>query len=524
MYFTYNYEKSILFIIMSKDNKGMNEKEDPAKQFLTTIRIYYENKFGNISNEKFANEINITKGIFDRYMYRDSPIFDSLKGSALEKIVRNIFDKISAGTSWIDETVIIDILSKYIEDEKNYIQENNLKRTPIDNQILELINRKYKEEDTCYSTLDFIKDLLYELNIHHYELSIFFGKDERYLDDIKQRIRKQNHQKSNPNFKFSLENLKILENNLINKYGEQACAAIYFIEQYRTMNEDLKEYSGQQYHFHHPNLNGHYFQIIDTKEKAYWLGFLCADGYISKTRYGRLGIGLSVKDKIHLIKFCKAIGMEPSNVKEKDEILNYKGKLVKYRIVYIDFWCKPMYEELIEQDFKSFPKLISYDLYLSWLLGLYDGDGFQGKTMVCSEHKEILEQIKTSFNIKYEVREYYFNGESYIRNYGDITEIVDYNTKVNSSLRFLYILTLGARLFNKLMRNFNNSLERKRNTFSELNESLEKLIEEVVSEDILQELINNNQKNELIEKLSTTEYALDKLIDDWNLKRDWNVK
>ena len=74
------------------------------------------------------------------------------------------------------------------------------------------------------------------------------------------------------------------------------------------------------------------------------------------------------------------------------------------------------------------------------------------------------------------------------------------------------------------MRNFNYGLERKRNTFSELNESLEKLIEEVVSEDVLQELININQKKELLEKLSTTEYTLDKLIDDWDLKRDWNVK
>lgn len=50
-----------------------------------------------------------------------------------------------------------------------------------------------------------------------------------------------------------------------------------------------------------------------------------------------------------------------------------------------------------------------------------------------------------------------------------------------------------ARLFNKLIRIFSNRLERKRNIFSELNESLEKLIEDIVSEDILQELINNNQ-------------------------------
>jgi len=215
--------------------------------------------------------------------------------------------------------------------------------------------------------------------------------------------------------------------------------------------------------------------------------------------------------------------MDPSKMKEKDEILNYKGKLVKYRIVYIDFWCKPMYEELIEHEFKSFPKLTSYDLYLSWLLGLYDGDGFQGKTMVCSKHQGILEQTKLYFNIKYEVREFYFNGENYIRNYENITDIIENTLKVNSSLRFFYILTLGARLFNEMMRNFKFSLNRKRNNFNEFNESLDKLIEEVGSENNLQELIITNHKKELIEKLSTTEYALDRLIDNWDLRRDWSV-
>ncbi|MCK4779149.1 MAG: hypothetical protein KAT57_03130 [Candidatus Lokiarchaeota archaeon] len=433
-----------------------------AKQFLKTIKVFYENKFGHISNEKFASEIGITKGIFDRYMYRDSPIFDSLKGSALEKIVRNIFDKISTGISWIDEKAFMEILLKYIEDEKNYIQENNLNRTPIGNQILEWIKRKYKEENTCYSTLDFIKDLLYELNIHHYELSIFFGKDERYLDDIKQRIRKPNHQKYNPNFKFSLENLKILENNLINKYGEKAyrCNYYCFIERYKIMNEDLKEYSGQQYHIHHPNLNAHYFKFIDTKEKAYWLGFLCADGYISKTRYGRMGIKLSMKDKEHLIMFCKAISLNPLSIREREEVKEYKGKFIKYQIAEIDFWCKPMYEDLKHLKFKEFPKLASDGLYLAWLLGLYDGDGYQGKTMVCSASNNLLMEIKCFFNIEYEIRDYYYDDELdyYLRNNEGI--------KIDNSSRFLYVLTLGSHLFNKMMKNYENSLKRKRRTFN----------------------------------------------------------
>lgn len=42
------------------------------------------------------------------------------------------------------------------------------------------------------------------------------------------------------------------------------------------------------------------FHQIDTEEKAYWLGFLYADGYISK--YNQIEINLSPEDKEHLIK------------------------------------------------------------------------------------------------------------------------------------------------------------------------------------------------------------------------------
>lgn len=42
------------------------------------------------------------------------------------------------------------------------------------------------------------------------------------------------------------------------------------------------------------------FHQIDTEEKAYWLGFLYADGYISK--YNQIEVNLSPEDKEHLIK------------------------------------------------------------------------------------------------------------------------------------------------------------------------------------------------------------------------------
>lgn len=42
------------------------------------------------------------------------------------------------------------------------------------------------------------------------------------------------------------------------------------------------------------------FHVIDSEEKAYWLGFLYADGYISK--YNQIEVSLSPKDKEHLAK------------------------------------------------------------------------------------------------------------------------------------------------------------------------------------------------------------------------------
>ena len=39
------------------------------------------------------------------------------------------------------------------------------------------------------------------------------------------------------------------------------------------------------------------FKVIDTPEKAYWLGFLYADGYVG---FGKLEVGLAIKDIHHL--------------------------------------------------------------------------------------------------------------------------------------------------------------------------------------------------------------------------------
>ena len=45
--------------------------------------------------------------------------------------------------------------------------------------------------------------------------------------------------------------------------------------------------------------NENVFDSIDTEEKAYWLGFLYADGFIT-SKYNKIGLTLALKDKDHL--------------------------------------------------------------------------------------------------------------------------------------------------------------------------------------------------------------------------------
>jgi len=55
--------------------------------------------------------------------------------------------------------------------------------------------------------------------------------------------------------------------------------------------------------------NSNYFQNIDDENKAYWLGFIAADGSLNKNGIS-MQIGLSIKDKNHLIKMGKIFDKE----------------------------------------------------------------------------------------------------------------------------------------------------------------------------------------------------------------------
>ncbi len=53
------------------------------------------------------------------------------------------------------------------------------------------------------------------------------------------------------------------------------------------------------------HINENYFNKIDSEEKAYWLGFIYAEGNVYKNT---LSIELGISDKDHLIKFAESVG------------------------------------------------------------------------------------------------------------------------------------------------------------------------------------------------------------------------
>lgn len=128
----------------------------------------------------------------------------------------------------------------------------------------------------------------------------------------------------------------------------------------------------------------HVFDVIDTEEKAYWLGFMGADGYIC-SRYNGVGLSLASKDVEHVKKYAKFLGCE-SNVKfhNNDKTGAYscnvanahlKSTLIKYGFTPNKSFDFKFPDESI---FKT------KDLIRHFIRGYFDGDG---SITICRDYR-----------------------------------------------------------------------------------------------------------------------------------------
>lgn len=138
------------------------------------------------------------------------------------------------------------------------------------------------------------------------------------------------------------------------------------------------------------NVDSDIFENIDTSEKAYWLGFMYADGYIISNS-NTIGLGLSEKDLHHLEKF--------------KIFLNYKGKIRyrdKYKSVSIEFRDSKMWNDLYKNGcipkkslILEFPNedILEEKFYKDFIRGYFDGDG-----SICNTEKTKMVSLIGTFN------------------------------------------------------------------------------------------------------------------------------
>lgn len=121
--------------------------------------------------------------------------------------------------------------------------------------------------------------------------------------------------------------------------------------------------------------NEFYFNKIDTPEKAYWLGFLYADGCVHSHNYE---VSINITDKEHVEKFKKAIGAINHRIIETMDS-RWKNAKILYQLSIKD---KQLHNDLIKWgcipqkslQLNSFPN-IPRDYVSHFIRGYFDGDG-----------------------------------------------------------------------------------------------------------------------------------------------------
>ena len=184
---------------------------------------------------------------------------------------------------------------------------------------------------------------------------------------------------------FSQEQIEDILNKYQNNWSQQKIADFYQVSRpvikriLKVQNDKIiirdktSKYQYQQ----------DIFEIIDTAEKAYWLGFLAADG-CNYQREHNASIILNVhqKDMEHLNKFKQFCN---TNAEIKSYV-GYEGFSNQTPMCKIVLNSKKISNDLIDKGIvpnKSLilqPPNISEQFYKPFILGYFDGDGSISKT------------------------------------------------------------------------------------------------------------------------------------------------
>lgn len=217
---------------------------------------------------------------------------------------------------------------------------------------------------------------------------------------------------------------KIYFSNDILEYAFKECkngASIASVAKELNINDETLAKDLLQKYGYKPGSDGKkycdsdYFEEINTKEKAYWLGFFSADGYVNQSTRS---IEFCLKDKEAIISFKEAL-------KSQHKISCKDGKY--YRVSIKD---KKMSEDLLSLNLDN-NKTYNYSIPINkipkklmshFLRGYFDGDAYIGinrfnkpvisvveaaKDVMFNIKNIIKEELDIDFNVRYNKRNLY---------------------------------------------------------------------------------------------------------------------
>ncbi|MFW9949474.1 MAG: LAGLIDADG family homing endonuclease, partial [Candidatus Thorarchaeota archaeon] len=427
------FSRLVAFAIMRFDQEGefkLGKPEIPENSlndlYMATRRIQeYPMK------DEFLRDLrNISREDFKRHLK---------KLQAKIQANRQYLEHFHVYTRWLIRKVYLIVSTRRNELDNQLSKFDRALYKKLENQIL-FINKpsEYAKTIRSLTILELFEKIKRELEgivpsemfatggLSEGMLGKLLGKSENHINYIKTQIRK--YESKGRLYLLALDLLSHYKESLKSKFGENAKNAINIIDIYSNLNV-LKK-SSKRIHSHHPNLILDYFKTINTLEKAYWLGFLFADGFI-EINGKRIAIELGEEDKELLYDFAKRLKFNKDYISYQKE---HKSYLLRFQSE--DFCNDLINLGMIPGETKSknieLPSLHNRELYLAFLLGYFDGDGIQGTSRITSGSLNFLRQIKSRFNIEYSI------DRNHMR------------------------LTLGANLLNEMLNNYKNSLPRKR--------------------------------------------------------------
>jgi hypothetical protein len=233
---------------------------------------------------------------------------------------------------------------------------------------------------------------------------------------------------------------------------------LFLCEKYNCSNETLIKFLKKnniecKWKAQHTE-NENFFNIIDSEEKAYFLGFICADGSINNKKY-KLSITLNTKDINILYKFKSFLN---TTAPVSQRIYSDKRNGTIIHTTNIQIYSKKIINDLsilgVNKNKSNQLRLpnINENLIKDFLRGLFDGDGhISGQCSLISTYECLDDTIIFLKKFNIEVNKY--------------REIINKEKNVYK----IYFGKDRIKLLNLLYNNSNVYLERKYNAY--LNES-----------------------------------------------------